>query len=82
MLICEPISKYADADIAFFLYVCDAIDKNAWRFDYYRKCSLSRLETDVRIVLPMKNDMIDFVFIKRRMKMAAGYANLMELLNE
>ena len=82
VLICEPISKYADADIAFFLYVCDAIDKNAWRFDYYRKCSLSRLETDVRIVLPMKNDMIDFVFIKRRMKMAAGYANLMELLNE
>ncbi|MDE0147841.1 MAG: N-6 DNA methylase [Rhodospirillaceae bacterium] len=69
-------------DSAFKLYVCDAINRNAWRFSWSRKGTLGRLLTDVQVVLPMKGDRIDFSYIRRAMKRAQGYDALVALLDE
>ena len=71
-----------EGDAAFKLYVCDAINQNAWRFSWSRKSTPKRLLTDVRIPLPMNGDRIDFAYIRRTMIRAPGYAALTELLGE
>ena len=73
-------SDYSDS--AFCLYVCHAINHNSWRFDYYRKCSQSRLQADVRVGLPMKGNKVDFALIQRAIKKVPGYSQLMEMLEE
>ena len=66
--------------MAFKLYVCDAINQNAWRFTWSRKCNVSRLLTDVRVTLPMRDDKIDFDQIRQTMQQAPGYSALLALL--
>ena len=68
--------------MAFKLYVCDAINQNAWRFTWSRKCSASRLLTDVRVALPMRDDKIDFNHIRQTMQHTPGYSALTAILPE
>lgn len=70
-----------NGDAAFKLFVCDAINHNAWRFSWSRKGSLGRLLADVRVVMPMKGGQIDFDHIRRRMEGTPGYDALMKLLD-
>ena len=51
---------------AFKLYVCDAINRHAWRFSWSRKSGLRRLLRDVSIKLPMDRDRIDFNLMNER----------------
>ena len=68
-------------DAAFKLFVCDAINRNAWRFSWSRKGTLGRLLSDVRVNMPMNGDKIDFDHICRRMESTPGYEALMRLLD-
>lgn len=67
-------------DTSFKLYVCDAINRNSWRFSWSRKGTLPRLLSDVRIILPTCGNQIDFNYIRRTMGHTPGYAALVELL--
>jgi len=81
VIVCEP-KQDLPRDIALWLYICESITNAAsWRFDYYRKCSTTRLFTDVRISLPMKGDSIDVDFIRREVAKTPGYENLMKMVN-
>ena len=82
VLVCNWRPEHESDDAAFKLYVCDAINRNAWRFSWSRKGTLSRLKADVRVVLPMDGDQIDFSYIHRAMKRAPGYEALVTLLEE
>ena len=43
-LICKVKDRFTDVDNpAFILYLCEVISNNEWRFDYFRKCTQSRL---------------------------------------
>ena len=66
---------------AFCLYVCNAICQNAWRFDYFRKSTATRVMADVRIRMPMSGDVIDYDFIEREMNRTPGYTQLVEMLD-
>ena len=81
VLVCEWRFDDDEIDDAFALYVCDAINANAWRFDYYRKCSLSRLQSDVRILLPSRQSRIDYSRIRSEMRRMPGFAQLLEMRN-
>ncbi len=67
-------------DVAFKLYVCDAINQNAWRFTWRRKCSAIRLLTDVRVALPMTDNKVDFNQLRKAMQGTPGYYVLTTLL--
>ena len=67
-------------DAAFKLFVCDEINRNAWRFSWSRKGTLGRLLSDVRVKFPMKGDQVDFDHIRQRMESTPGYDALMKLL--
>ena len=64
------------------LYICEEINRQSWRFDYYRKCSRARLIQDVQIVLPMKGGYIDREYVIREVRKTPGFTNLMELLDD
>lgn len=81
VLVCKWRSDL-DGDAAFKLYVCDAVNRNAWRFSWSRKATRGRLLNDVRIELPMNGDRIDFNHIRRVMRRAPGYVALNALLEE
>ena len=81
VLVCQFRDDFR-GDMAFKLYVCDAINKNAWRFTWSRKCGSSRLLADVRLALPMSDGTIDFSQIRRTMQNAPGYSALTALLPE
>ena len=82
MLVCTWRPDLLADDAAFKLYVCDAINRNAWRFSWSRKGTLTRLLTDVRVILPMNEDRIDYNYICCTMKRAPGYQALVALLQE
>ena len=88
-----PFSATADALICkwknpdhnkatFALYVCNAISQNAWRFDYFRKSTMTRVRSDVKIPLPMRDNQIDYDLIRREMERMPGFTQLLEMLNE
>ena len=79
VMVCKWRSEL-EGDAAFKLYVCDSINRNSWRFSWSRKGTLGRLLSDVRIVLPMNGNRIDFNHIRYTMERTAGYAALVELL--
>ena len=81
VLVCQ-LRGDVGGDVAFKLYVCDAINQNAWRFTWSRKCSPSRLLADVRVALPITNHKIDFNQIRQIMQHAPGYSALPALLPE
>ena len=68
-------------DAAFKLFVCDAINRNSWRFSWSRKGTLGRLLADVEVVIPMSGYRMDLAEIRRRMESIAGYDALMRLLD-
>ncbi len=70
-----------DVSPALCLYVCNAISQNAWRFDYYRKCSRDRLLADVRIRLPMKGNLVDYDYIEREMNRMPVFTQILEMIN-
>ena len=78
VLVCRFRNDFK-GDMAFKLYVCDAINQNAWRFTWSRKCSARRLLTDVRVALPMMDNKIDFDQLRQTMQRAPGYSVLTEL---
>ena len=80
VLVCQPKADMQGRDHSFYLYVCNSISLNSWRFDYFRKCTQSRLLSDVRVSLPMKDDCIDFDFIQQEMSRMPGYSRLMEMM--
>ena len=69
-------------DPEFYLYVCEAIKRSSWRFNYYRKCSAKRLMQDVRIPMPMKNGKIDMKMIRLEVGKTPGFDFVMERINE
>lgn len=79
VLVCRWREEF-EADAAFKLYVCDAINRNTWRYSWARKSSPQRLLNDVRISLPMKGNQFDFAQIRRTMRRVPGYAALMSLM--
>ena len=79
VLVCKWLGEI-EGDVASKLYVCDAINRNSWRYSWARKSSPQRLLNDVRIVLPMNGDQIDFEQIRRTMKRVPGYSALMNLI--
>ena len=81
VFVCIPQPEYTD-NLAFCLYVCEAINNNKWRFDYYRKCTLQKLLRDVRIILPMKKGKVDFRYIAREVKSNPVYNEVAALLGE
>ncbi len=80
VLVCEPLTEYEGLDPSFYLYVCNAVTHNAWRFDYFRKCTISRLRRDVRVSLPMQGEVVDFAKVKEEMSLVPGYDRLLEAL--
>ena len=81
VFVCIPRPEYVE-NLAFCLYVCEAINHNKWRFDYYRKCTLQKLLRDVCIILPMKKGKVDFRYIAREVKNNPGYNEVVTLLGE
>ena len=81
VLVCQWRGELG-GDAAFKLFVCDEINRNAWRFSWSRKSGLQRLLNDVQVVLPMRSDGIDFEHIRRTMERAPGYNALCTLLSE
>ena len=74
VLVCTWRNPRHSKDQAFCLYICESINSNAWRFDYFRKSGLQRIVTDVRVKLPMKPDgTIDRVVVRRIIKRSSGY---------
>ena len=67
---------------AFKSYVCDAINRHAWRFSWRGKSGLRRIVRDVGIILPMDGDRIDYNLIERTMNRAPGFTALKALLKE
>ncbi len=82
VLVCELRNELKDLDPSFYLYVCNAITLDAWRFDYFRKCTFGRLVSDVRVNLPVRGEEIDFEFIRSEMSRIPGYARLMQMLGD
>jgi len=82
VLVCSWKPEYHDTDDIFALYVCQEINANAWRYDYYRKCSLGRLLADVRVTLPMVGNEVDFDWIQKKMISLPGFKKLSEALIE
>lgn len=72
----EPTYK----DPALALYVCNEINNNHWRYDYYRKCSRERLLSDVSIGLPMKGDLIDLEKIQSQAMRIPGFTAIQEMV--
>lgn len=81
VFVCIPKPEYAD-NLAFCLYVCEAINNNKWRFDYYRKCTLQKLLRDVHIILPMKRGKVDFRYIAREVERNPVYNEVASILDE
>ncbi|MCY4096288.1 MAG: hypothetical protein OXG05_14325 [Gammaproteobacteria bacterium] len=67
-------------DPALAMYVCNEINNNGWRYDYYRKCSKERLLADVKIGLPMIGDRIDLKSIRDEVSRLPGYSAIMEMI--
>ena len=67
-------------DPALALYICNEINNNSWRFDYYRKCGRGRLLSDVNIGLPMIGDRIDLKCIREEVKRLPGFNAIMEMI--
>lgn len=82
VLVCRWRGDQDERDAALNLYVCDAINRNAWRFSWSRKATLRRLVNDARVVLPMNGGQIDLDHIRRTMQRAPGYSALKALLDE
>ena len=80
VFVCEPKPEFAYS-LAFCLYVCEAINSNKWRFDYYRKCGTTKLLQDVKIALSVKNGDIDFDFIEQEVCKTHNCHNLLDLIN-
>ena len=66
--------------LALCLYVCDEINRNAWRYCYYRKGSKKRLVSDTKICLPMKGEKVDTDYIRRAMNKVPGYKQMKEFI--
>ena len=79
VLVCHWRGEF-EGDAAFKLYVCDAINRNTWRYSWARKSSPQRLLNDVQIALPMKGNQFDFAQIQRTMQRVPGFAALMNLM--
>jgi len=63
VLVCDLQQQFPD-DLALKLFICEQINGSSWRYDYYRKGSRNRLTQDLRIKLPMKNNVVDTQRIK------------------
>ena len=81
VLVCTLAAGGENPPPSLYLYICNAINANAWRYDYYRKCSVHRLQADVRIPMPMIGEEIDIDFIDAAMERMPGYRGLMEMLD-
>ena len=80
VLVCTLSAGGENPPPSLYFYICNAINANAWRYDYYRKCSVQRLQADVRIPMPMVGEEIDVGFIEAAMERMPGYRTLMEML--
>ena len=81
VLVCE-LQKGWKITPAFWIYLCNAISHNAWRFDYYRKSTRSRVLSDIKIMLPMKGSDVDYKFIEREMKRVPKFSQLLKMLDD
>lgn len=82
VLVCKWIARDSDGDVALSLYVCDAINRNSWRYSWARKSSPARLLSDVWIALPMKGGRVDREYIRRTMGRVPGFSAIMNLIRE
>ena len=80
VMICSWRPQFDEISDVFALYVCHEIKANAWRFDYYRKCSRNRLLADVRVTLPKKAGNIDHDRIRSDISRLPGFIKLSEVL--
>lgn len=84
VLVCTP-RDWVGTDLRVMLYLCDRISEEAWRFDYYRKCSEDRLRHDVRIELPVisggETD-LDFEAMIAAVESSTDYAMLRDMMRE
>ena len=78
VLICKMKKKYDN--LYFKLFMCTAIRSSAWKFTYYRKCSQTKLLKDVKIKIPVKNNEIDFAYIKHNVENSVGFSILQKYL--
>ena len=81
VLVCQWRDEL-DWDAACKLFVCDAINRNSWRFSWSRKSGPQRLLNDVRVAVPMIGDRPDYGLIRRTIQRAPGYNALRALLPE
>lgn len=85
VLVCAPYD-WVGTDLRVMLYICDRISEEAWRFDYYRKCSEDRLRHDVRIELPVRIEdgeiNLDSEAMITAVESSADYAMLRDMMHE
>lgn len=78
VLICKLKKEYNN--LLFKIFLCTAIRSNAWKFDYGRKCSYSKLLKDVKIAIPIKNNKIDYEYINNKVENSVGFDLLKDYL--
>ncbi|WP_342270745.1 restriction endonuclease subunit S [Rickettsia endosymbiont of Orchestes rusci] len=69
-------------NLYFKIFLCTAIRNSAWKFTYYRKCSNTKLLKDVKIAIPLKNNQIDYNFIRAKIENTTGFNLLKDYLKE
>lgn len=72
MFVLKPL---IDIDKEFLFYVAVFIRLEKWKFNFYRKVRKEKIE-NINIILPMKDDEIDFGYIRDFVKNNYGYNEL------
>ena len=72
MFVLKPLTN---VDKEFLFYVSAIIKKENWRFNYYRKATKKKFE-EMNIPLPMKNEEIDYGYIKEIVSNTYGYQEI------
>lgn len=81
VMVCQFKESFI-VDVQFALYVCSQIAGNSWRYDYYRKATQDRLQTEVRITLPWEDGEINYAAIRSEVERTAGFSQLVEELQK
>lgn len=81
LLVCQIKDEFRD-DVNFALFVCSQITRNSWRYNWYRKATQDRLQTEVRITLPWRDNAVDYDAIMAELEQTTGFSQLVEELQK
>lgn len=78
ILVCEVKEQFDELETK--LYLCSIINQSSWRYSYFRKANEIKLKKDVTIPLPVRDDKIDFDFIRSKVHDTMGFELIKKLV--